>query len=90
MEYDELIEDAIRRSVADAGQGVELANMLVHWFQEISRGNATLDDLDVTRRHSEIIYDATAGDVRNERVQAASQTSTRIRHVVTSVDAPSG
>ena len=59
MDYDELIENAIRESVKDSGQSDELATMLVKWFQEASNGNANLDDTDETRRHSEILYAAT-------------------------------
>ena len=59
MDYDELIENAIRESVKEAGQKDELASMLVNWFKEVSNGNAILDDVDETRRHSEILYDAT-------------------------------
>ena len=59
MDYDELIESAIRKSVAESGQDENLANVLVQWFQEVSNGNESLDDLESTRRHSEILYDAT-------------------------------
>jgi len=59
VDYDELIESAIRKSVKDSGQGDELATVLVNWFQEVAKGNANLDDPDETRRHSEILYDAT-------------------------------
>ena len=66
MNYDELIESAIRQSVADSGQTEKLANVLVQWFQEISNGNESLDDLESTRRHSEILYDATERDTNSE------------------------
>jgi hypothetical protein len=59
MDYDKLIESAIRQSVSDSGQSEKLANLLVHWFQEVSKGNETLDDVQSTRRYSEILYDAT-------------------------------
>ncbi len=60
MDYDELIENAIRRAVKDAGQNEELANMLVRWFQEVSTGNESVDDVDLTRKHCEVLYDGTA------------------------------
>lgn len=59
MDYDELIEDAIRQSVKESGQSDELANMLVNWFQEVLNGNESLDNLDATRKRSEILYNAT-------------------------------
>ena len=59
MNYDELIESAIRQSVADSGQNEKVANVLVQWFQEVSNGNESLDDVESTRRHSEVLYDAT-------------------------------
>ena len=62
MDYDELIESAIRQSVTDSGQSEKLANVLVQWFQEVSNGNESLDDLESTRRHSEVLYDATQRD----------------------------
>ncbi len=60
MDYDDLIENAIRRSVKGFDQSDELANMLVRWFQEVSSGNESLADLDLTRRHCEMLYDATS------------------------------
>lgn len=60
MDYDELIEDAIRQSVTKSGQSDELGNMLVNWFQEVLNGNESLDDVDATRRRSEILYHATS------------------------------
>jgi len=66
MDYDELIESAIRQSVADSGQTERLANVLVQWFQEVSNGNESLDDLESTRRHSEILYNATERETDGE------------------------
>lgn len=67
MDYDELIEDAIRQSVKKSGQSDELANMLVNWFQEVLNGNESLDSVEATRRRSEILYDATSRNgSRNE------------------------
>ena len=60
MDYDELIKDAIRQSVTGSAQSDELANMLVNWFQEVLNGNESIDDLDATRRRSEILYNATS------------------------------
>jgi hypothetical protein len=60
MDYDQLIEQSIRRAVSEAGQSDELANMLIRWFQEVSHGNESLDDLEATRRHCEILYEATS------------------------------
>ena len=59
MDYDALIQNAIRKAVKDAGQNDQLADMLVRWFQEVSAGNESTGDVDLTRKRCEILYDGT-------------------------------
>jgi hypothetical protein len=66
MDYDKLIESAIRQSVSESGQSDNLANVLVQWFQEVSNGNESLTDVESIRRYSEILYDATYRDAPDE------------------------
>lgn len=59
MTFDELIERAIYQSAKKAGQSEDLADNLLRWFQQVSRGDESLAELDSNRRHSETLYDAT-------------------------------
>ena len=52
------IEEAIRDAAEEQGQGDAIADRIIAWFGELSKGNTNFRDRDAVRRFVEQLYDA--------------------------------